>query len=92
MPCLAITTLNVFSCFEFLDITCDGLRNPNNGLVLFNGDMVNRNFEFGAEAVYSCDTGFSLVGISNRTCTGDGSSTTGAFNGVAPTCEREYLI
>ncbi len=54
-----------------------------NGVVRSNGTL-----EFGIEAVYSCNTGFSLVGSNNRTCTGDGSSTTGAFDRVAPTCER----
>ncbi len=38
-------------------------------------------------ATYSCDNGFSLVGNSNRTCTGDGSSIIGAFDGVDSTCE-----
>ncbi len=47
----------------------------------------NGSYSLNAVAIYTCNTGFSLVGISNRTCTGDGSSTTGAFNGVAPTCE-----
>ncbi len=41
---------------------------------------------------YNCDNGFSLVGNSSRTCTGDGSSTTGAFDGAAPTCERKCII
>ena len=38
-------------------------------------------------AIHSCDTGFVLAG--KRTCTGDGSSTTGVFDGVAAICERE---
>ncbi len=58
--------------------------------MVFNGVVYeNGNLEIGAEAVYSCNTGLSLVGSNNRTCTGDGSSTTGTFDGVAPTCERE---
>ncbi len=56
---------------------------------MFNGVVhPNGNFEFGAVAIYSCNTGFSLVGGNNRICTGDGRSTSGVFNGLAPTCER----
>ncbi len=33
--------------------------------------------------------GFALIGNDIRTCTGDGSSTTGAFSGIDPTCERK---
>ncbi len=71
-------------------ITCPSLGNLINGLVMFTGLFNSRDWEFGTEAVYSCNTGFSLIGNSNRTCTGDGSSTTGSFNGVAPTCEGKY--
>ncbi len=67
------------------------MSNPVSGSVMFTGVMnENRDWEFATEAVYSCNTGFSLVGKSNRTCTGDGSSVTGIFNGVAPTCEGEF--
>ncbi len=42
-------------------------------------------------ANHSCDTGFVLVGNNTRTCTGDGSSTTGVFDGEAAICERVKL-
>ncbi len=68
------------------------MSNPANGSVTFNSmNNENGDFNFGTEAVYNCNTGFSLVGGNNtRICTGDGSSTTGAFNGVALTCEGEF--
>ncbi len=47
----------------------------------------NGNYPLDVIAIYVCNTGFVLVGENNRTCTGDGSSITGAFNGVAPICE-----
>ena len=50
------------------------------------------NLEFGTQAIYSCDNGFSLVGNTTRTCTGDGSITTGSFDEEAPTCESEYPV
>ena len=43
-------------------------------------------------ATYSCNTGFALIGNNTRTCTGNGSSTTGFFNGVAPTCQGENSL
>ena len=46
---------------------------------------------FNVTANHSCDTGFDLVGNSSRTCSGDGSSITGAFDGEAPRCEGECI-
>ncbi len=54
--------------------------------------IYNADLEFGTLAVYSCDTGFSLLGNSSKTCAGDGSSITGAFDGEVSTCEGEYSI
>ena len=51
----------------------------------------NGNYAFNAMANHSCDTGFVLVGSNTRTCTGDGSSTTGVFDGEAAFCERELI-
>ncbi len=71
-------------------ITCATLNNPASGFVVVNGIVnLNGDWKFGAEAIYSCNTGFSSVGDRNRTCTGDGSSTTGAFSGIAPSCDRK---
>ncbi len=42
-------------------------------------------------ANHTCDTGFVLVGNNTKTCTGDGSSTTGVFDGETAICERELL-
>ncbi len=52
----------------------------------------NNNYAFDVVATYSCDTGFSLVDNSSRTCTGDGSSVIGAFDGLAPFCEGKYIL
>ncbi len=71
-------------------ILCPSLTGLTNGLLAYNSIAdENSAFSFNVVVTYTCDTGFSLVGGSTRTCTGDGSSTTGAFNGVAPTCERK---
>ncbi len=62
-----------------------------NGSVSYDGTTVdgNGNFSFGVMAIYSCATEFVLVGSNRRTCTGDGSSTVGAFDGEAPVCTGE---
>ena len=67
-------------------ITCPPLSDPSNGSVVQNIDL-----EFGSQAIYNCLTGFFLVGNTIRTCTGDGSNTTGYFDGEAPTCEGEHM-
>ena len=71
-------------------ITCPPLNDLSNGTVTYN--VESDNLEFGTQAIYSCDNGFSLVGNTTRTCTGDGSSTTSSFDGEAPTCEGEYPV
>ncbi len=47
----------------------------------------NGNYAFDVVATYNCDTEFSLVGDNSTTCTGDGSSTNGTFDGLVPICE-----
>ena len=75
---------------NFAVITCPFLLDLVNGSLTYSDDRdQNDSYAFNVVATYSCDTGFSLVGNGNRTCTGDGSSTTGAFNGVAPICQSE---
>ncbi len=51
----------------------------------------NGNYALYIMANHSCDTGFVVVGNNTRTCTGDGSSTTGVFDGEAVVCERELM-
>ncbi len=65
-------------------IVCPPLYNLTDGSVSYSNVP-------GLMATYSCDTGCALVGNNTRTCTGDGSNSTGAFNGAAPTCEREWI-
>ncbi len=78
----------------FSAITCPALTRPNNGSVSYGGTSnINGSYPFNSTATYNCDTGFSLVGNNDtKTCTGDGSSTTGVFNGMAPTCECELVF
>ncbi len=99
---LQLVNVSVYFCFENLKtplnllpaITCPTLLFPNNGSIDFGGASSDENstYAFNVVATYNCDTGFSLVGNHTRTCTGDGNSTTGAFNKLSPTCERECTL
>ena len=74
-------------------ITCPAVAAPSSGSIDFGGASSdgNSNYAFDVVANYNCDNGFSLVGNSSRTCTGLGSSTAGAFDGAAPSCERKCI-
>ncbi len=62
-------------------ITCPPSTAPSNGSVVYSSIAdENDTYAFDVVATYSCFAGFSLVGDNTRNCTGDGSSTTGAFN------------
>ncbi len=78
--------------FHFtIAITCPPSTAPTNGFVTYSSTSdENGNYAFNAMSIHSCDTGFVMVGNNTRTCTGDGSSTTGAFDGEAAICEREF--
>ena len=65
-------------------ITCTGLSAPANGMVVFSSGMP---YGFGTVATYSCNSGSTLNGDATRTCGGDGLSTSGTWNGTAPTCQ-----
>ena len=59
-------------------------------MVTFGGSTpVGGMLDFDVVATYQCDLGYALVGDMTRNCTGDGSSTTGAFTGEQPTCEGD---
>ena len=60
---------------------CNALPNPANGQVSTNRTT------FGETAAYSCNTGYNLVGDSNRTC-----QATGMWSGSEPTCQGMLLL
>ncbi len=61
---------------------------PSNGAVTYNSTASeNGDFDLFVMATYNCDTGFFLVGDNSTTCTGNGSSIIGAFDGLVPICE-----
>lgn len=63
------------------DRECEDLTSPELGVVTLTGRM------FGDRATYSCDHGFHLVGLKERTCQADGS-----WSGQPPACKQNSKI
>ena len=63
-------------------VDCGTLNALANGQVSHTGRTT-----FGQTAVYSCDTGYILVGGRTRTCQADG-----VWSGSEPTCEGVLLL
>ena len=69
--------------FLFLTaVDCRSLPDPANGQVDHTAGT-----SLGQTAIYSCNTGYNLVGDSTRTC-----QATGNWSGSAPTCQSMYVI
>ena len=66
-------------------ITCSSLPDPTNARISFS--VSSTPYSFGTMASYRCVSGFGLSrGDATRTCEGDGSSPTGVWSGVVPSC------
>ena len=63
-----------------IEIACDSLISPSNGNVVVDGIGV------GTVATYSCDTGYTLEGVSMRTCQ---NSAAPSWSGSPPSCNSE---
>ena len=84
MICVLIHPLTIVSCVTSV-IVCEALELLEDGNVTYSvgeGDPL----VFGTIATYSCDIGYSLLGVEIQTCEGNGSSVTGGWNGTEPTC------
>ena len=60
---------------------CGSLPDPANGQVDHTAGT-----SLGQTGIYSCNTGYNLVGDSTRTC-----QATGNWSGSAPTCQGMYV-
>ena len=72
----------LFVCVCVGAVDCGNLTNPANGHV-----NQTTGTTFGQTAIYSCNTGYNLVGESTHTC-----QATGEWSGSEPTCERALLM
>ena len=67
-------------------IRCHTLPAVENGTVVYSSDSTEP-YDYGTIATNQCDSGYELTGgDAVRTCTGDGSSPVGQWNGTAPAC------
>ena len=66
--------------FVLVGVDCGNLNASANGQVNLNGTT------FGQTAIYTCNTGYNLVGDSTRTC-----QATGNWSGSVPTCQSMLL-
>jgi len=67
---------------------CSALTAPTNGGISYDSAVP---YTGGTVAQYSCDAGYFLVGVSMRSCGGNGLNTVGVWDGSAPTCSRMLI-
>ena len=60
---------------------CGDPGNPDNGRSILQG-----NTTFQSNVTYECDPGYRLVGVSNQTC-----SANGTWSGSQPSCTCKYI-
>ena len=61
-------------------------------MVIYSIDTAMSQYDNGTTATYQCDSGYELTGGDTvRTCTGDGSSPVGQWNGTAPNCSGSHV-
>ena len=69
-------------CIVHTEIVCGPLSSPENGNVMVSGTGL------GAEAMYTCNTGYSINGESTRVCE---NSSSPQWSGNAPVCNSKPL-
>ena len=73
-------------------ITCSPLDTSflGNGTLTYSTgsvEAIEDQYDYGTTATYQCNSGYELTGGDTvRTCTGDGSSPVGQWNGTTPLC------
>ncbi len=73
-------------------ITCTALPDFINGTIDYSSGTAAL-YVYGITATYQCNHGHRLAsGDSVRTCTGDGSTPSGQWNGAAPQCPRMFIL
>ena len=76
------TNIQSHLCLLSTAVNCGTLTNPANGRVSHTAGTT-----FGRIATYSCNTGYTRVGVSTRTC-----QATRVWSGNAPTCQGMLLL
>ena len=66
--------------------TCLDLTVQANGMISYNIGTASQR-PVGTVATYTCDTGYTLIGGTTRTCVNGG-----VWSGSVPTCQRKWNI
>ena len=74
----ALTLNGYITMIFYAVVDCGNLLAPS------NGDVMVSTTEFGSTVTYSCNDGYTLEGVTTRTCLASGS-----WSGTAPTCTGE---
>ena len=86
-----ITSRTITSCTLFYtEIFCLMLPPLESGQIDYSPDMTDP-FEFNSRASHVCEEGYFLEGNQVRSCSGDGLSTIGNWNGETPICTGRYV-
>ena len=80
---LGFTSTKSATPFFFLVIECEGLADPDNGIVTITPSP--NKIGVGSEANYRCNRGFNLEGESMLTC-----NESGLWTNTTPMCRREH--
>ena len=94
LPNVYIYWLSQFigTVFFTIAIRCSVLPAVDNGKITYSTDTTEP-YDYGTTATYQCDSGYELTGGDTvRTCTGDGSSPVGEWNGTLPVCAGKGVI
>ncbi len=73
---------------------CDVLPPPTNGSIRTEAGPNSHINGLNSVAIYSCDSGYSLVGGATRKCSdiNGGTVTAGTWSGTPPTCQGAFYI
>ncbi len=78
----------------YTGITCSALLDVTNGTIDYPSGTTT-TYDYRITATYQCNDGHVLTtGDSVRTCSGDGSTPSGQWDGTAPGCPRmlKYIV
>ena len=81
--CSFVVQFSTPAISEYTVIECSSLPDIENGMITYSTEP----YVYRTTATYQCALGYELTGGDDeRTCTGDGGSPVGQWNGTAPNC------
>jgi hypothetical protein len=69
-------------CSSIAAIICPTLEHPQYGSV-----VVTKDYRVGSKATYTCNKGYKLVGVAERTC-----QYSGYYSDDEPICKRKLIV